>query len=182
MSDTTACITHADLFQVLEDLSSAGISDQMLEGDQLTMFTDDEPDFRDSLTQVRELCAACPLLESCLFAAVTDHAVTGIVAGTTESDRKRIRKDLGVPLSFTEDNDIYLVGRRSHDPVDAEKVRAMTTAGQMTQVEMAKELNCSTRTVRRRQASSCNVRRRGRTNQLTPKKVLATAEQLLPWF
>ncbi|MGW7312268.1 WhiB family transcriptional regulator [Streptomyces sp. NPDC054865] len=179
---TTACTTHADLFQLLEDLSGAGISDQMLDGDQLAMFSDEETDFREALDRARALCAACPMLESCLYAAVTDQAVTGIVAGTTESDRKRIRSTLGLAPFDEEDTDIYLMVRRTYDVVDPEKVSAMTEAGVMTQVEMAAELGCSTRTIRRKQRSSCNVRRRPRRNPLTSKKVLDTAEQLLPWF
>ncbi|MER5984260.1 WhiB family transcriptional regulator [Streptomyces sp. NPDC001787] len=179
---TTPCIIHADLFRLLEDLSGSGINDQMLDGDQLAMFTDEEADFREALGQARALCAACPMLESCLFAAVTDHAVKGIVAGTTETDRERIRSSLGLAPFAEEDTDIYLMVRRTYDEVDAEKVAAMTAAGQLTQVEMAEELGCSTRTIRRKQRSSCNVRRRPRRNPLTPKKVLSTAEQLLPWF
>ncbi|MCZ0984138.1 WhiB family transcriptional regulator [Streptomyces diastatochromogenes] len=96
---TTPCIIHADLFRLLEDLSGSGINDQMLDGDQLAMFTDEEADFREALGQARALCAACPMLESCLFAAVTDHAVKGIVAGTTETDRERIRSSLGLAPS-----------------------------------------------------------------------------------
>ncbi|WP_189717989.1 WhiB family transcriptional regulator [Streptomyces phaeofaciens] len=176
------CAVHADVFRLLEDLAGSGINDQMLDGNQLTMFTDEEADFRTALDQARVLCASCPLLEFCLFAAVTDHAVKGIVAGTTETDRERIRSSLGLAPFAEEDTDIYLMVRRTYDEVDAEKVAAMTAAGQLTQVEMAKALGCSTRTIRRKQRSSCNMRRRPRRNPLTPKKVLDTAEQLLPWF
>lgn len=179
---TTSCTTHADLFRLLEDLSGIGVDDEMLDGDQLAMFSDEEADFRDALNEARELCAACPLLESCLFAAVSDHAVKGIVAGTTETDRDRLRSHLGLKPFPEEDNDIYLMVRRAHDEVDPEKVAAMTAAGEMTQAEMAETLGCSTRTVRRKQRSSCNVRRRPRRDPLTSKKVLRTAEQLLPWF
>lgn len=179
---TTPCTTHADLFRLLEDLSGIGVDDDMLAGDQLAMFSDEETDFPDALDQARALCAACPMLEACLFAAVTDHAVKGIVAGTTETDRDRLRSRLGLAPFSEEDTDIYLMVRRTYDEVDPEKVAAMTAAGVLTQVEMAEELGCSTRTVRRKQRSSCNVRRRPRRNPLTPKKVLDAAEQLLPWF
>ncbi|MFI5752930.1 WhiB family transcriptional regulator [Streptomyces sp. NPDC051644] len=181
-TSTTACTNHADLFQLLEDLSGIGVGDAMLDGDQLAMFSEEEADFRKALDEARALCAACPLLESCLFAAVTDHAVKGIVAGTTESDRDRLRSRLGLKPFADEDTDIYLMVRRTQDEVDPEKVAAMTEAGVLTQVEMAEALSCSTRTVRRKQRSSCNVRRRPRRNPLTSKKVLDAAEQLLPWF
>lgn len=176
------CTTHVDLFQLLEDLTTIGVGDAMLEGDQLAMFSEEETDFREALAKARTLCAACPLLEECLFAAVTDHAVKGIVAGTTETDRKRLRQQLGLQPFAPDDNDIYLMVRRTYDAVDTDRIAAMTEAGQMTQAEIAKELGCSPRTVRRRQRSSCNVRRRTRHNPLTSKKVLDAAEQLLPWF
>lgn len=182
MSTTTACTSHADLFQLLEDLTAAGVNDTMIDGDQLAMFGDGEADFREALAQARALCAACPVLEECLFGAVTDQAVKGIVAGTTETDRKRLRGQLGLGPFAKDDNDIYLMVRRSYDVVDADRVAAMTDAGVLRQTEMAEELGCSTRTIRRRQRSSCNVRRSSRSNQLTPKQVLDTAEQLLPWF
>ncbi|MEU1824131.1 WhiB family transcriptional regulator [Streptomyces abikoensis] len=169
-------------FRILEDLSSIGINDQMLEGEQLAMFSDEEDDFRAALSAARGICAACSLLEQCLFAAVTDRAVEGVVAGTTESDRERLRSRLGLKPPEPEDNDIYILPRRPHDAVDPDRITGMAKAGMMSQAEMAEELGCSTRTIRRRQRSSCNVRRRSRRNPLTSKKVLAEAEQLLSWF
>lgn len=169
-------------FRTLEDLAASGISDEMLEGDHLAMLTPEEASFRVALAKARDLCAACPLLEECLFSAVTDNAVKGIVAGTTESDREQLRERLGLKPFAPDDNDIYLLVRRTYDAVDPDRIAAMTEAGQMTQSEMAEELGCSTRTIRRRQRSSCNVRRRPRRDPLTSKKVLDAAEQLLPWF
>ncbi|MFE3629492.1 WhiB family transcriptional regulator [Streptomyces goshikiensis] len=178
------CTTNVDLFQLLEDLAGIGVGDAMLEGPQLAMFSEEEADFREALSQARELCASCPLLEECLFTAVTDHAVKGIVAGTTESDREQLRSRLGLkPFKLdASDSDIYLLGRRTYDAVDPDRITAMTEAGQMTQSEIAEQLGCSTRTVRRRQRSACNVRRQTRSNPLTSKRVLDAAEQLLPWF
>ncbi|MEV8334283.1 WhiB family transcriptional regulator [Streptomyces niveus] len=184
MTDTpTACFTHAPLFQLLEDLSGIGVGDEMLdEGDQFTMFTEEESNYRPALNKARQLCAACPLLEACLFTAVTDQRVKGIAAGTTETDRDRLRSQLGLRPFADEDTDVYLKGRRPKDIVDHERVTQLTEAGVLTQKEMARELGCSTRTVRRHQRSECNVRRRPRRNPLTSKKVLDAAERLLPWF
>src|SRR3954451_21204549 len=43
-------------------------------------------------------CAGCPLMVDCLYRAVVEVDVSGFVACTTESDRLRIRQQLGIEV------------------------------------------------------------------------------------
>ncbi|MFJ9379304.1 WhiB family transcriptional regulator [Streptomyces sp. NPDC101455] len=192
MSASTPCIRYADFYSILVDLPEH--LDTAVRADQLLLPVGDAVDERitnelgegagwqDALNEARDLCAGCPLLEDCLFRAVTNATVTGVVAGTTQTERDQIRKHLGLGPYDPDDLDIYLQRRRTHDTVDADRVAAMTAAGVMTQKEIAAELGCSTRTVRRRKNHGGRSRSRPRRAPLTSRHVLAAAEQLLPWF
>lgn len=48
----------------------------------------------DSLTAARAVCASCPVQAECLSAAVADAGLQGFWGGTSERDRRLIRREL----------------------------------------------------------------------------------------
>ena len=48
----------------------------------------------DSLTAARAVCGTCPVRPECLAAAVADPALQGFWGGTSERDRRQIRREL----------------------------------------------------------------------------------------
>ena len=48
----------------------------------------------DSLTAARAVCAACPVRTECLADAVADAGLQGFWGGTSERDRRHIRREL----------------------------------------------------------------------------------------
>lgn len=51
----------------------------------------------DSLTAARAVCADCPVQAECLSTAVADPGLQGFWGGTSERDRRMIRRDLRQP-------------------------------------------------------------------------------------
>ena len=50
------------------------------------------PDSESDAAPALEVCAVCPVREECLEFALTTRQYDGVWGGTTESDRKRIRR------------------------------------------------------------------------------------------
>ena len=48
----------------------------------------------DSLTAARAVCASCPVRSECLADAVADPGLQGFWGGTSERDRRHIRREL----------------------------------------------------------------------------------------
>ncbi|HEU5484329.1 MAG TPA: WhiB family transcriptional regulator [Microlunatus sp.] len=95
------------------------------------------------------ICAACPLLTSCLYRAVVEFDIAGFVAGTSERQRAQIRARLGVEVE-PEDFDTLagvVGGQRTvdHDEV----VRLRRTHPDESLERIARRLGCSLSTVKR---------------------------------
>jgi DNA-directed RNA polymerase specialized sigma24 family protein len=96
-----------------------------------------------------EVCAECPLQQSCLYEAVVNHDVTGFVAGTTQKQRLQIRRRLGVSVQ-AEDFDSFAGATARNRPVDHEEVVRLRRANPDETLEsIAQRLGCSLSTVKR---------------------------------
>lgn len=93
-------------------------------------------------------CAGCPALIDCLYRAVAEVDVSGFVACTTESERMRMRRELGIRV-----HDIIPdlgASRVGVGPVRHEAVLAARAAHPSdTCRQLAERLGCSTSTVKR---------------------------------
>lgn len=103
------------------------------------------------------VCAQCPLFRSCLYQAVVAHDVSGFVAGTTESQRGRIRAALGVTVKQEDFDSLAGVtggGRQiNHDEV----VRLRQANPHESLDVLARRLGCSLSTVKRHMRQSRNT-------------------------
>lgn len=100
-------------------------------------------------TQARAACHGCPLLVDCLYRAVVEYDVAGIVAGTTERQRNEIRRRLGVQVT-PGDFDSLAGVTGGHRPVDhAEILRLRRSYPDESLDKLARRLGCSLSTVKR---------------------------------
>ena len=98
--------------------------------------------------QARVACHGCPLLVDCLYRAVVEVDVAGVVGGTTERQRAEIRRRLGVRVA-PEDLD-SLAGVTGHGPVDHEEILRLRRLHPDESLEqLARRLGCSLSTVKR---------------------------------
>jgi hypothetical protein len=135
----TGCVRFADLFQ-----------DKLLE----------EPPTSSAPAAIRhryvnlidragEICADCPMVQSCLYEAVVRHDVSGYVAGTTQRQRIEIRRRLGVTVE-PEDFDTFAGATGHNRPVDHDEVVRLRRANPDETLEtIAQRLGCSLSTVKR---------------------------------
>lgn len=92
-------------------------------------------------------CAGCPMMVDCLYRAVVEVDVSGFVACTTESDRRWIRRQLGVRVTTTTP---YGAPRVGGGPVDHEAVLAARLSHPKDSCQqLAERLDCSTSTIKR---------------------------------
>jgi hypothetical protein len=99
--------------------------------------------------QARRICAGCPLRAECLFDAVVRFDVSGYVAGTTEQQRREIRRRLGVTVE-KENFDTLSFTAANKKPIDpAEVVRLRKACPDDTLESIADRLGCSLSTVKR---------------------------------
>ncbi|HRA75483.1 MAG TPA: WhiB family transcriptional regulator [Propionicimonas sp.] len=148
----TPCVTTPDAFQhpLLED--GAPHSDN----------PGQRADYCRRLERAARLCATCPLFEACLYTSVVDHDVAGVAAGTTEPQRRRIRRLLDVRTATEDLDDLTGVVRGSRI-VSHEEVLRLRRANPDASLEaIANWLGCSLSTVKRhlrraRQASGVVV-------------------------
>lgn len=71
-------------------------------------FTEDFGDMKALAPSLTKICNTCHFKKACLKYAVT-HQVDGFWAGTTPSERKRIRKEKGIaiiPYAYTRIHDV----------------------------------------------------------------------------
>jgi len=105
--------------------------------------------FESLRAEAHRQCAACPMLIDCLYRAVVEVDVSGYAACTTERDRARIRRELGIVLHPTA-SAVFGAPRVGAGPVDHEAVLQMRTAHPKdTCQQLAERLGCSTSTVKR---------------------------------
>lgn len=94
-------------------------------------------------------CAACPVFVECLYRAVAEVDVAGFVACTTESDRRLMRRRLGISVRELE-TPAFGAPRTGGGPVNHEAVMSLRqTYPQDTCQQLAERLGCSTSTVKR---------------------------------
>lgn len=94
-------------------------------------------------------CAGCEVLAECLYRAVVEVDVSGFVACTSEADRRRIRRNLGV-TPLTAPTPSYGTSRVGGGPVSHESVLAARRAHpDDTCRQLADRLGCSTSTIKR---------------------------------
>lgn len=128
--------------------------------------------YEEMAAAARISCAACPLLDDCLYKAVAQTDVSGYVGCTSASERSAIRRILGVRIE-PEDVDALAGIRGTRRPVDHEDVMRMRAAHPDDSLEMlAARLDCSLSTVKRHL-------RRAR-NQSSPPTTASAGERRLP--
>lgn len=94
-------------------------------------------------------CAGCPLMVDCLYRAVVEVDVSGFVACTTESDRLRIRQQLGIEVQQPASTP-FGVPRVGGGPLSHDSVMAARQAyPKDTCHQLAERLGCSTSTIKR---------------------------------
>nr|WP_281370015.1 WhiB family transcriptional regulator [Naumannella cuiyingiana] len=125
------------------------------------------------VNEARAVCAACPLRRDCLYDAVVKHDVAGFVAGTTEMERRMIRRQLDVTVE-AEDLDTMAGVFRSGRRIDHDEVVRLRQANPHESLEMlARRLDCSLSTVKR------HLRRHRRGQDLKPKQTVPTRGEVL---
>ncbi len=93
-------------------------------------------------------CAGCEVFAECLHRAVVEVDVAGFLACTSEADRRRMRRDLGIEVEL--DSSPYGMARVGGGPVDHETVIAVRRAyPDDTNKQLADRLGCSASTVKR---------------------------------
>lgn len=93
-------------------------------------------------------CAGCAVLDACLYRAVVEVDVSGFLACTSEAERRRMRRDLGIEVQV--DSSPYGTARVGGGPVDHEAVVGARKAHpDDTCRQLAERLGCSTSTVKR---------------------------------
>lgn len=94
-------------------------------------------------------CAGCPLMVDCLYRAVVEVDVSGFAACTTESDRLRIREQLGIEVQ-PQVSAPFGVPRVGSGPLRHDMVMAARLAHPKdTCHQLAERLGCSTSTIKR---------------------------------
>lgn len=103
-----------------------------------TIFFPEGSGYTEEHRQAQALCTGCPFLDPCGEYALS-WKVDGIWAGTTETERKKIRRKRGiVPTALA----------MSDKAIRAERVREMTSAGLTAEV-IAEVLGIDRRNVQR---------------------------------
>ena len=136
--------------------------------------------YAELVAQAQGVCASCPLVRECLYAAVVEHDVVGFVGGTTVQQRLEIRRRLGVVVE-PEDLDTLAGVVGGHRPVDHDEVVRLRRANPDESLEtLARRLGCSLSTVKRhlRRERQQPAARRPSTRPL-PGQVLQAAAAVL---
>jgi hypothetical protein len=104
--------------------------------------------FTERRAEVHRQCAGCPMLVDCLYRAVVEVDVSGFAACTTERDRRRIRRELGIEVDTTPA--ALCAPNVGGGPVSSEAVIAIRQAyPKDTCLQLADRLGCSTSTIKR---------------------------------
>lgn len=136
---TTGCIQYASLFQdpLIEEPPRAGAA------------ASQRRRYATLANQAAQICSDCPLRRSCLYTAVAEHDVAGIVAGTTQRERAAIRRDLNITVE-PENFDVLAGASPMNRPVDHQEVVRMHRANPGESLDrIADRLGCSLSTVKR---------------------------------
>jgi AraC-like DNA-binding protein len=120
-----------------------------------------------------DVCAACPLIDECLYRSVVQVDVAGYAAGTTPQQRARIRAQLKITVE-PEDFDTLAGVTGRHRQVDHDEVVRLRHANPQDSLEeLARRLGCSLSTVKR------HLRReRNNPTPRPPRKPAPSPEQV----
>lgn len=134
---TPACVAAAELFQhpLLEESTASSPRERA----------------RQQSLQARaeQVCNGCPLMTQCLYQAVVGHDVAGFVAGSTEAQRRSMRRVLGVRVE-SEDLSAWAGTREANRRVTTDEVRQLRAAHPDDSLpELAIRLGCSLSTIKR---------------------------------
>ncbi|MDN5724469.1 MAG: helix-turn-helix domain-containing protein [Propionibacteriales bacterium] len=135
----TGCLESKELFQhrLMEDPPTSNAP------------ADERRHYMMMVRKAQNLCAACPLMQSCLYDAITKFDVDGFAAGTTRKQRTEIRARLGVRVE-PEDFDTLAGVTAPHRQVDHQEVVRLRNANPHESLEtLAQRLGCSLSTVKR---------------------------------
>lgn len=133
-----ACVEYADLFQ-----------DPMLEDQVAPKNVDQRRQLMMMQRKAENICLDCPLMTRCLYTAVVEHDVAGLVAGTTPRQRTEMRNLLGVSPK-PEDLDTHAGVSAPNRQVDHDEVVRLRNANPYDSLEsIAQRLGCSLSTVKR---------------------------------
>ncbi|HEY9293747.1 MAG TPA: WhiB family transcriptional regulator [Microlunatus sp.] len=160
--NATGCVRNATLFQdrLMEEPPSSSAPAAL------------RHHYSNLTERAAEVCAACPVQQSCLYDAVVKHDVAGFAAGTTQRQRNQIRRRLGIAVE-PEDFDTFAGATARNRPVDHEEVVRLRRANPDETLEsIAQRLGCSLSTVKRHL-------RRERSTQQGPTR-LASVRRALP--
>jgi DNA-directed RNA polymerase specialized sigma24 family protein len=137
--NATPCVTTPDAFQhpLLED--GVPHSDNQAQ----------RADYCRRLERAARLCANCPLFEACLYSSVVEHDVAGVAAGTTEPQRRRIRRLLDVRTAAEDLDDLSGVARGGRLVSHEEVLRLRRANPDASLYLIANWLGCSLSTVKR---------------------------------
>lgn len=134
-----ACAQWSDIFQ-----------HPLLEEDPGRSASAEERRTRSALVRrATDICASCPLLDSCLYSAVVRHDVAGFVAGTTEAQRRRMRTLLDVQVRADDLDSLTGAASPGSQVNHTEIVRLRTQNPHMSLDTIAQRLGCSLSTVKR---------------------------------
>ncbi len=125
-------------------------------------------------------CAGCPLMVECLYRAVVEVDVSGFVACTTETERHKMRAELGIQVvqpAFSFGGARVGGGPLSHDAVMMMRhAYPKDTCGQL-----ADRLDCSTSTVKRHMRRAREMKKDAATAR-SPIPSLPTIDDVLDCF
>ena len=136
---STGCVESASLFQ----------NPLMEEPPNTSAPAEERRRYQALLLQAQQVCAECPLQQTCLYDAVVRHDVAGFVAGTSRRDRMEMRRELGITVQ-PEDFDTLAGVTGRHRQVDHDEVVRLRKANPHESLEtLAQRMGCSLSTVKR---------------------------------
>lgn len=138
---------------------------------------DEWHEYRSKRSIAHRRCAGCEVFDDCLYRAVVEVDVTGFLACTSEAERRRLRRDLGIEVQI--DTSPYGTARVGGGPVDhAEVIAARKAHPDETCRQLAERLDCSTSTIKRH----LRQEREGRARTAVATMDQPTMDQVLDAF
>lgn len=124
---------------------------------------DRHADYRALTDAARDWCShRCPRFAECLRDALAGPEVDGFVAGTTDTERRRLRRTLGVTPQQVDIDRAAGTQPKVGDAFSIERTAQMVAAHpQETNVQLAERLGCSPVTVKRHRAKIAKRQPRG---------------------
>lgn len=134
-------------------------------------------DYQAKRSVAHRRCAGCDVFDECLYHAVVDVDVSGFLACTSEIERRKMRRDLGIEIHL--DSSPYGTARVGGGPVDhTEVIAARKAHPDETCRQLAERLGCSTSTVKRH----LRQEREGRASNAVAVMDQPTMDQVLDSF